>query len=1569
MKHRLTLLLLALATSVSAQIAVDVTATADDLAQSLAGPGVTIDNAVLDCPGGASGIFTGLPAGVGITDGVILTSGQAIDIDDAPDNGAFGGPPLYDGADASTDNFGGGDPDLDALVTLATQDACYLEFDIFVLGDTLKFDYVFSSEEYNDFVCAGFNDVFAFFLESGPIPGGGAYAGQNIAIVPGTGGTPVSIDNVHNGDGAGGPAGACGGPVNPIFFNGAVPGMEFDGNTVVLQAIAPTVPCNFYRLKMAVADVGDGIFDSGVFLSAGSFTSPGAAIAASSVVNSTLDFAVEGCVDGQFTFTLRDTFAFDFVTRLAIGGTATNGTDYVTIPDSIVIPSGDTSGTILIQPFLDGISEGFEEVTIYALADCDSIAYDSATLRIFDSIPASISNDDTICTGQSTTLFAGGADTVRWAPATGLSSTIGYTVTATPATTTTYTATYTLGGCVSTDSVTVFVSDPDVTLTSTPIPCGATSGATLTANVTGAIGDLTYDWTPAGPDTATLTGLGPGLNVVSVSDAAGCTDGAAFTIPAAAALSVTTTPTDRSCSGAIDGAITLGNLTPGILYQVTYAVNGGTPVGPAFITSDPAGTIDLTGLDSGSYAFDVIDTLNACQDSAFTSVGAAVPAVLSLDSTDVSCAGGSDGSAWVIEVGGTPPFTYLWDDPASQTTDTASNLSAGTYHVTVSDALGCVDSLAIDVNEPPALTIALDSVRATRCFGEASGGAFVTASGGTPGYDFAWSTGAVTEDVGGLTAGTHCVTVTDANGCVDSICAVVPGPDSLGIVLDADSSTCLPLSGQAYLDTVFGGTTPYSVLWNDPGAQTTDTAFGLNPGTYTVTLTDDSGCVVIDSIEVAGAVPLTLAADSTNPGCFGDSTGVARTIITTGTPPFTFLWSDGSGADTLAGLPAGPVSVTVTDGAGCTDSLRFDLTQPPLLQIDDVTADSVTCFGDADGSATVTTSGGTPGYDVAWSSGDVGPAAPGLATGDYSVTVTDANGCITIDSTTVDGPPALVIDTAGATDATCFGATDGDAVVLGANGTPGYTYAWSDGSADSLATGLGAGTYTATLTDARGCTVDTVLTVGQPARILPVIGATIDASCVGSSDGSITVIPTNGSSPFVYAVGGTVQPGDSLFTGLPAGSGHALVTDADGCVDSVAFTIDQPTPVALSLTATDATCFGAGDGIITASASGGTPGYVFGPLGGPTLPDDSLDGLAPGTYNLFAEDANGCRDTASATIDEPTPVVVTPASDSVSCAGDADGVVTLTASGGTPGYDFGLVDATDTLRGGPTFTDLVPGNYQGLVEDANGCADTSVVTVLEPLPDTFAITAIDSTSCFGTAFADGAIFISGGPNGPYTYSLVGRDDFTPSPVDALPAALHDIATLSASGCRDTLRGIAVPQPPPIILSAQPADTLIELGTTVDLSIAGEHVNLSNASIAWTPSDGLDCDDCIDPVSSVYTTTEYQVTVVDEDGCSASITVLVQVGDERPIYIPNAFTPNADGMNDRFRVYGEDIKSAFMSVYDRWGEELWRGEAAQAGWDGTFQGAIQPPGVYTYVIEVTYLHDARIDHKGSLTLIR
>ncbi len=457
--------------------------------------------------------------------------------------------------------------------------------------------------------------------------------------------------------------------------------------------------------------------------------------------------------------------------------------------------------------------------------------------------------------------------------------------------------------------------------------------------------------------------------------------------------------------------------------------------------------------------------------------------------SNVSCFGGNDGTATAIPTGGTGTYTYLWNDPAAQTTVTATGLYAGTYTVIATDANGCADTASIVVSQPAEpLYVTLTGTNVS-CYGGSNGTATATVTGGTPPYTYLWSNGQVTNPATNLIANTYSVTVTDSLSCTMTANITITEPTLLSATVSGANVSCFGGNNGTATVSVTGGTPPYSYLWSN--GQVTNTATNLIAGTYSVTVTDSLSCTVMVSITITEPQLLTATASGTNVSCFGGNNGTATVTVLGGTPPYTYLWNNGQITNPATNLIAGTYTVTITDSLSCTTTASITITEPPLLTAA-ASGTNVSCFGGNNGTATATVTGGTPPYSYLWSNGQVTNPAINLIAGTYTVTVTDSNLCTVTASVIITEPAErLQAIITSHTNVTCFGYSDGSATVTATGGTMPYNYSWNTNPVQTTSTvsNLVAGTYTVTVTDTNNCTAIDSITITQPPSIMAFAGS------------------------------------------------------------------------------------------------------------------------------------------------------------------------------------------------------------------------------------------------------------------------------------------------------------------------------------------------------------------------------------------------------------------------------------------------------------------------------------------------
>lgn len=537
-----------------------------------------------------------------------------------------------------------------------------------------------------------------------------------------------------------------------------------------------------------------------------------------------------------------------------------------------------------------------------------------------------------------------------------------------------------------------------------------------------------------------------------------------------------------------------------------------------------------------------------------------------------------------------------------------------------------------------------------------------------------------------------------------------------------------------------GGTGPYTYLWSPSGGNSSS-ATGLSAGNYTVTVTDATGCFsTTATVTVASTGSLALSSNQTNATCFGGNTASATATVTSGNPAYTYAWSNAQTTSTATGLSAGNYSVVVTDGSGCSSSLNFTITQPTAVNA--TTGSTNEVCGQSNGTATVNPSGGTPGYNYLWSNGQTTPTATGLASGNYSVTVTDANGCtfsIAVAVNSTGGPSA----TTNSTNETC-NQSNGTATANPSGGNPAYTYLWSNGQNAQTATGLAAGNYTVTVTDAGGCAFTVTVTVNMTGGPTATAGADV-SMCMGNSTqlnagggGNYSWIPATALSN--AAISNPIANPNTTTTYT------VIVTDVNGCTsaDNVTVTINA-LPVANAGT-DPSICSGFS---ATLNGSGGGS-YAWSPatnLSSTNISNPVANPNATTTYTLTVTDANGCTNSDDVTV-TVNALPVANFSSTTACF-NSPTMFTDLSTGNPTSWNWSFPNAipSSSTSQNPAPTYIADGTYTATltVTNANGCQDiTSMTVTVNPLPfANFSSTpvCVGTPSCFNdlTTISSGTI--------------------------------------------------------------------------------------------------------------------------------------------------------------------------------------------------------------------------------------
>lgn len=1073
--------------------------------------------------------------------------------------------------------------------------------------------------------------------------------------------------------------------------------------------------------------------------------------------------------------------------------------------------TGDTTQTINLVP------AGTYSVTV--TDDIMQVAFASVILTEPVPVTATLVVNSCVAPGTITANPAGGTGTYTYNWSTGQ---------------TTPTITYTMPGdycvtildgnlCGVIECAKEVGTPPEVDVVANNVLCFGDANGSLQATVTGGAAPFTFLWSN-GDTTAIITDLAPGVYFVTVTDANMCTDSDFGTVEEPDPLLVNINGQDPTCVGETDGS-------------AMAIASGGTPP-YSYLWNTGAVTPSISNLGPGTYSVTVTDDNNCSAEATITLEYQSQIQVVAT-ATDITCFGENDGTASAVASNGVPPYNYQWSN--GQSGANLTNLPAGIYTVTATDAVGCTATDQVTVEEAPLFTASVTTTDATMC-GAADGSATAVPVGGVPPYTYLWSNGSMQPSISGLPAGTYSVTVADASGCEVTATGIVGQPPTISVTITGTDETCEDANdGSATANPM--GTPPYTYIWSN--GQMTQTINNLVPGVYSVTVSDASGCSGSASVTIDPAPDFTLDFTVTEILCFGESTGAIALNASGGVPPYTYLWNTGAMTSSLSNLPAGNYSVTITDDSDCEFLASFTLGQPPALVVD-AAGSNVSCDQSTGGTVTTTVSGGTSPYTYLWNTGATTPGLSGVGPGTYTVTVTDDNGCEETASATVTSLDNFMV-TGFAVEVLCFGDANGSITVTAFNGVPPYTFNWSNGDTGDFIDGLAAGDYTVTASDASGCTVVETFTVEEPEELTGVIVTTGGVCLPGLV--TATAQPSGGTPPYDYLwnTGATTQS----ISNLGPGTYSVVIRDVHLCETSASVTILPVPNIDVDLSATELLCFDDQTAVVTSTVNGGQAPYTYLWNTGAMTPD--LNGVGAGLYSLTVTDANGCSGSASINVLAPPAINIALTADDVNCFGANDGSITSTVNGGTPPYDYEWSNGALTAD----ISNLAPGVYTLTVTDDNGCTETASATIEQPEDLDVSITVL-AEPCPGDAIGSLQATATGGTS-PYTYSWSNGGS---GPVqNDLPAGTYTVTATDVQGC---MAAVNIE-----LLSIDGPSCSIDVVQPISVPGGSDGILLAVVSGGTGPYSYLWSTGAVTASVSGLSEGIYSVTITDANGCTTS----------------------------------------------------------------------------------------------------
>ncbi|MEX1188561.1 MAG: gliding motility-associated C-terminal domain-containing protein [Bacteroidia bacterium] len=1177
-------------------------------------------------------------------------------------------------------------------------------------------------------------------------------------------------------------------------------------------------------------------------------------------------------------------------------------------------------------------------------------------------------------------------------------------------------------GCIATSSAQINTVSPltiDQIVVQSASCLGFADGS-AEAFVSGNSGAISYLWSSGG-NAVIESSLASGNYNLTVSDAAGCSETSSFSIGDGASISFISQLSEPSCFGLNDGSAELLPSTGQAGYSVQW--------------SDGAIGFLRNNLSAGNYYFQLTDA-NGCAVS--DSLELTSPDSLSANIlTNPALCGSASGTAEVLVSGGTLPYFYSWSN--GDQTSLVNSLLPGNISVLITDAQGCQRNFSEVIADLPAATVQVIENSPVTCNGASDGSLEIVAS--SP-VSTLWNTGQTGIILSSLPAGTYTAYTEDAGGCLDTVMYVLINPLLIEITENAIESNCSASDGSASIS-ILGGISPYSVSWSN-GINGNLNA-GISAGNYSYSVSDNLGCILTGSILVNSLSSLNIDTIITSEvSCSGVLDGSALANVSGNTGAITYLWSTGSNLSQINNLGAGAYSLEVSDAAGCSDIKNFNITQPAGLQAN-VSVTDVLCSGQSNGSAVVSSNGGTLPYTYSWSGVLGNNSSTGLSAGSYEVLVSDANGCSVTETFSVEEPDQLIV-IIDVVNSTC-GLNNGVLNASVSGGTIPYSYSWNTGFSEEDLSGIPSGSFTLEVTDANQCMTSLTKAIIDPGN--PVIDNSIVTalSCFNSEDGSIEIFASGGIGNLSYEW----SNGDSqsLSENLSSGNYSVVVRDVIGCETSQAFVVTQPAILEMSVSSLDVLCFAGNDGQVSALISGGTSPYTW------IVENDNLqiqpnpNQLIAGLYIVRGSDDNNCLVIDTAFVDQPEQLQVSIASSDALCFNSASGFAEATIQGGVLPYVFlWSNNASQAIA-----DSLAAGNYSVDISDANNCSISANVQISEPNELIVQITGPPEV-CFDDEF--NLIANASGGTGTYIYEWIGGNENETITFVADTSMLWSVTVVDEHQCVAQDSHMLTVNPLPIV-EVIPGSLSLCAGECVDVqalavpgstyiwktgeqSLMGQSVNLcfeeaGFADLSLTVTDLKGCTDErlfesyftihalpiadfsvsestlplleavfhfnnqsegaveylwdlndrivgeeTSEVSLTYTyyeIGEYPVylTAISEFGCIDEVLRWIKVTQDFAIYLPNAFTPNSDGLNDVFLPSGIGISSDNyrLSIFDRWGNEVFVSTNIEQGWDGMLNNSgnktTAEGNVYVWKLLLETFDNQQLEYTGRVTVVR
>ena len=982
--------------------------------------------------------------------------------------------------------------------------------------------------------------------------------------------------------------------------------------------------------------------------------------------------------------------------------------------------------------------------------------------------------------------------------------------------------------------------------------CTASNGS-ITMTPTGGTAPYNYRWS-TGDSVATLLHLPSASYSVTITDAALCTATRTFSLaPVERVMNLSATTKSDTCN------MGRGKAT------VIVISNGNAPF--RYVWSNTGTTSTVSGLVPNTYNVVVTDS-NGCTTSA-SAIVANVGSAISIAGSPVQpICPNTGGRISVIVSGGTnTTYHYYWSN--SSTSSSINNLTAGNYNLTVTGSNSCSASSSYNVSAAPAAISFGGSVTQPVCSGN-TGSISINPSGGTgPSYSAAWSNGSTSNALSGLVTGNYTVTLTDQNSCTASQQFTINTGTVINPAGTVISPVCTSENGSIQMNAT-AGTAPYNYNWAT--GDSTSAIANLAAGNYTVTVTDANLCSAQRTFSLTTYMRPVGLTTSTHVDTCGSAKGKASVNVTSSASaaPFSYVWSTGGTAAIISGLTPATYHVSVTDANGCSATANATVNNFVSTISANGSSHNPICTAH-NGNVQMNPVGGTAAYSYVWSNGSTGATATGLASGTYTVTVTDANTCTATRSFSLTVVSPRVAASAVAIPDTCS-SNRGKVIATMSGGTSPFHYLWSNGGTTGTITGLGAHFYTVVVTDTNGCSAAAHASVSEIGTPIVISGGVTQPLCYAST-GSIAITLSGGISNSYSVLWSNGSTANTL-SGLQAGTYTVAVSGQSGCTAARSYNVVRPDSIKLQYTVTDVKCDSAKGGtIILNSATGASAPYTAHWTGSNSYASSalSINHLSPGNYALAFSDAHGCSASATYQINSSGAIRIATTSTASSCAAAKNGIASvLSVSPYSTPITYNWSGPAGFSASTASISSLAVGVYNVTVAESFGCSAiaTDSVKLAAPVSLSYNVTNVNCSVPTPGALTETAIT---GATYPWSLQWTGPNGYSSTSVSInhLGSGSYSFNFTDAHGC--TAAGTYT----------------ITAGGNISLNTASTNasclgVNNGSASVlsvspystpaySWTGPNGFTA--TTNSIQSLATGT-YVVTVTEGYGCSATATKVV-----------------------------------------------------------------------------------------------